>query len=135
MAKDEDFVLAFLSQGRSRILFGKSDTSVKTDENENSFAVKVHWKSHQFTSKTANENWIYLYVSGVHWSPRLIASWIGRGGPLRGTVTSAQSSLPRPTLGAIACSGIKNATGEERKKMSSVRLRCWPQDWIVISVG
>ena len=54
----------------------------------------------------------HLMSSGVKVSPRLMASWIGRGGPVFGTVTCTHSSSPaRRKEGSTACSGRKKATG------------------------
>jgi acyl-CoA reductase-like NAD-dependent aldehyde dehydrogenase len=50
--------------------------------------------------------------SGVKLSPRLMANWIGLGGPVFGTVTSIHNSSPAlRTEGSMACSGRKKATG------------------------
>jgi hypothetical protein len=90
---------------RARAMFGKRTSR------------KLLQRRARFWSTTV-QVWLWPDVifhfipNGVKLSPRLMASWIGRGGPVFSTVTSIHNSSPAPrTEGSMACSGRKKATG------------------------
>src|SRR4029453_14246362 len=57
----------------------------------------------------------YLNSSGFNTSFFLTPSWVGRGAPRFGTVTSTQSSSSAPRIdGSGTCSGMKYASGWPR---------------------
>jgi hypothetical protein len=75
----------------------------------------------QYSSSATTETFerTQFMCSTFHSPPLLMASRMGRGGPVAGTVTSAHSSSPRSAgKGGCAVSGIKKTTPGVRRARS-----------------